>query len=679
MNYSVIEKFALAMITASRKLRPYFQAHQIEVLTDQPLRNIMHSPKASGRLIKWAVELGKFDIKYKPRTAIKAQALADFLVECTINNQEVGGQEQEMIEESKKDKEEPKEYWLLFFDGASKTNGSGAGILLQSPDGSFKVEYAIKLDFPTTNNEAEYEALIAGLGLARTMRVKNLKVYGDSRLVVLQVNGEFEAREENMMKYLRIAKAQMTHFEECQVEYVPREENTKADALSQFASSDTEVGSGSIYYQVLKAPSIEAKLLAPITTGSTWIDPIRMHLESGWTPSNEEEARKLRMRSLKYALIEGTLYKKSFVIPYLKCLRPEEAQEALKEVHEGICGQHLGARALAHKVTRLGFYWPEMIKDAKDYVKKCDRCQRFVPVVRQPPEMLTSINTPIPFAMWGMYILGPFPLATAQRKFLVVAIDYFTKWIEAKPLAKITTKQIAQFFWENVICRYGIPRILVTDNGTQFNNEEFRTYCAEYDIDLRFTSVAHPQANGQAEIANRIILDGLKKKVEKAQGTWAEEILPILWAYRTTCRVSTGATPFQLAYGTEAVVPLEITHTSPRIREFQPESNEEGLRAAIDMIDEVRDEAHAKIVENQKRASYYYNLRVKERFFKEGDLVLRKVEASGVGPQGKMAPNWEGPYQVKAVSGRGAYKLQTLDGDEVPRSWHATNLKIYYV
>ena len=116
-------------------------------------------------------------------------------------------------------------------------------------------------------------------------------------------------------------------------------------------------------------------------------------------------------------------------------------------------------------------------------------------------------------------------MASGQRKFLIVAIDYFTKWIEAKALAKITTKKVTQFFWENVICRYGLPRILVTDNGLQFNNEEFRKYCDDNDIDLRFTSVAHPQANGQAEVANRIILDGLKKRVEHSRSNWVEELL----------------------------------------------------------------------------------------------------------------------------------------------------------
>ncbi|KAL8108705.1 hypothetical protein AgCh_008657 [Apium graveolens] len=679
LNYSTIEKFALALVMASRKLRPYFQAHQIEVLTNQPLRNIIHSPKASGRLIKWAIELGEFDLKYKPRIAIKAQALADFVVECTIPNQEVGGQEDTTPQDKGVDNgDKEKEYWVLYFDGASKTNSSGAGLVLQSPDG-FLIEYAMKLDFPTTNNEAEYEALIAGLGLAGTLRVKNLKVRGDSKLIISQVKGEFEARDDTMAKYVRLVRAVMTQFNECHVEHIPREENVKADALSKFASSEIEESSGSVYFRVLKTRSIDVKLVAPIGLGTSWIDPIKAHIQTGWLPSDATEARKLTVRALRYSLIDGILYKRSFVVPYLRCLRPDEARLALEEVHEGICGQHLGGRALAHKITRLGFYWPEMMADAKEYVKKCDRCQKHAPVARQPPEMLTSINSPIPFAMWGMDILGPFPMATAQRKFLIVAIDYFTKWIEAKPLAKITTKQVAQFLWENIMCRYGIPRILVTDNGTQFNNEEFKKYCEENEIELRFTSVAHPQANGQAEVANRIILDGLKKRIEKSRNNWVDEILPILWAYRTTCRVTTDATPFMLAYGAEAVVPVEISHSSPRIQAFDEKENEEGQKLALDLIDEVRDKAHAKIVEYQKKASFYYNLRVKERFFKQGDLVLRKIEASGVGQKGKLAPNWEGPYRVKSVQGRGTYKLETMDGFEVPRTWHAQNLKVYYV
>ncbi|XP_074355803.1 uncharacterized protein LOC141695458 [Apium graveolens] len=132
---------------------------------------------------------------------------------------------------------------------------------------------------------------------------------------------------------------------------------------------------------------------------------------------------------------------------------------------------------------------------------------------------------------------------------------------KADALSKFASSEIEKF-------RYGIPRILVTDNGTQFNNEEFRKYW-------------------QAEVANRIILDGLKKRIEKSRNNWVDKILPTLWTYRTTCRVTTGATPFMLAYGAEAVVPVEISHSSPRIQAYNAEEDEEGQRLALDLIDKV--------------------------------------------------------------------------------------------
>ncbi|XP_074336921.1 uncharacterized protein LOC141674096 [Apium graveolens] len=134
-----------------------------------------------------------------------------------------------------------------------------------------------------------------------------------------------------------------------------------------------------------------------------------------------------------------------------------------------------------------------------------------------------------------------------------------------------------------------------------------------------------------------------------------------------------------LAYGAEAVVPLKITHGSPRIEAYEPEANEEGVWLALNLIDEVRDEANTRNAEHQQRASLYYNRRVKERFFQQGDLVLRKTEASCVGERRKLAPNWEGPYKVRKTLGRGSYKLETLNGDEVSRTWHPSNLKVYYV
>ena len=175
-----------------------------------------------------------------------------------------------------------------------------------------------------------------------------------------------------------------------------------------------------------------------------------------------------------------------------------------------------------------------------------------------------------------------------------MAVDYFTKWVEAESLVNITWRACKEFFWKNVICRFGVPNTLITDNGTQFDNDHFRAFCATWGIQLRYSSVAHPQTNGQAEAANKVILDGLKKKIEEAPGVWVDELPNILWAYRTTPRTSTGETPFQLAYGNEAVVPVEIGIPSVRTRMFDPVCNDNSLRINLDLVDEVRDAAAAR-------------------------------------------------------------------------------------
>ncbi|KAK2997699.1 hypothetical protein RJ639_026010, partial [Escallonia herrerae] len=212
-------------------------------------------------------------------------------------------------------------------------------------------------------------------------------------------------------------------------------------------------------------------------------------------------------------VIQAFLYTSLPPLPH-----PSEADYALREVHEGICGQHLGGRALVHKVLRHGYYWPTMHRDALDYTKKCDACQRFSSIPRQSPSPLTSLSSSIPFAMWGMDIMGPFPPATAQRRFVIVAIDYFTKWAEAEALATITKKKCEDFFWRAIVCRFGIPRVLVTDNGKQFDNPTFWTFCTNLAIEQRFTSVAHPQTNGQTKVTNRTLLQGIKKKLDGAKG-----------------------------------------------------------------------------------------------------------------------------------------------------------------
>ena len=152
-------------------------------------------------------------------------------------------------------------------------------------------------------------------------------------------------------------------------------------------------------------------------------------------------------------------------MPYLKCVNEEEARYILEEIHAGVCGDHVGPRSLVNKVIRTGYFWPTMQVDAIEIVKRCDKCQRYGNVQWLPVEKLTTISSPWPFAQWGIDVVGPLPQGKGQVKFLLVAIDYFTKWVEVEALATITEARIRSFVWKNIICRFGIPSTIISDNG----------------------------------------------------------------------------------------------------------------------------------------------------------------------------------------------------------------------
>ena len=173
--------------------------------------------------------------------------------------------------------------------------------------------------------------------------------------------------------------------------------------------------------------------------------PILSFLKDNYALTDPILKRQLEKRAARYTILNDTLYKKSFTLPLLRCLTHSEATYVLKEIHEGICDNHLGGRALALKVLQQGFFWPTMWKDATTFVKKFNKCQSFTPIPQQPAEALKQIFSLWPFCVWVIDILGPFPMATAQRKFLLVACDYFIKWIEAEPIATIIARNMENF------------------------------------------------------------------------------------------------------------------------------------------------------------------------------------------------------------------------------------------
>ncbi|XP_074351247.1 uncharacterized protein LOC141690350 [Apium graveolens] len=420
-RYPNLEKFALALVHSSRKLRQYFQGRKIRMVTDQPLRKIIHNSDASGRLVNWVIELSQFNIKFVPRTAIKAQALAEFVMECTFPKRNLPSP----LEITPEGTNSETDSWKLYVDGSSTAERSVAGLILISPEG-FTIQQAITFAFKATNNQVEYEALIAGLKLAKSLGISKMTVYSDYHIVVKQTSGEYIVKDPTLAQYQTMVRNILEATPDITIFQINREENSKADELSKLVQNVSDLVS-SVYFEELKVPSTEQAEVLCIGSPDNWMTPYIAYLRDGTLPEDQNKARYLKHKAARFFLEEGHLYRRTFSAPTLKCVDPEEANYCLREVHEGICGDHLAAKALAYKIIRQRYYWPTIHSDSVAYVKKCPQCQKFSNVPRQSPSLPASVLSPIPFAVWGIDIMGPFPRAKGDLRYVLVAIDYMTK------------------------------------------------------------------------------------------------------------------------------------------------------------------------------------------------------------------------------------------------------------
>ncbi|KAL2251472.1 UNVERIFIED_CONTAM: hypothetical protein Sindi_2269500 [Sesamum indicum] len=454
--------------------------------------------------------------------------------------------------------------------------------------------------------------------------------------------------------YLKRSKSLIERFDKCTVQQIPRGENDRADLLSKFGASLSGIKNRNITVMVKKKPAIAEVEVHTVDQPCTWKEELTLYLKEGTLPENPSHAKNLRLKATRFAMIESELYKRTADGPLLKCLNHEQAEYVLKEIHEGSCGNHSGARSLAQKVARQGYFWPTLMKDAKRLVQRCESCQRFSTRIHSPATPMEPLQVACPFDQWGIDILGPFPPAKAQKKFIILAVEYFSKWVEAEAIARITEKGMIDFIWKNIICRFGIPRTIISDNGTQFQGKEITSWLKEFKIQQNFTSVGHPQSNG----------------------SWDEELPWVLWAYRTTPRSSTGESPFCLVYGSEAIIPAEIGEETQRIASYDPAANDQARAFDLTMIEEKRDAALAKILHHKSLVMRRYNKKLRPREFQVGDLVLKKVEVSK--HVGKLDPEWEGPFKVVEIRRKGAYLLQDAQGQNLKRPWNIRNLRKFY-
>lgn len=342
----------------------------------------MSSPETTGRMALWTVKLSEFDIQYRPRNVIKGQAVADFIAEFA---------------RSKGERAVISAQWRIHIDGSSNRYAGGVGVVIQTPEAD-KIECMIRLDFTTTNNESEYEALVAGLDLAKTAGAENMIVHCDSQVVIGHINGDYECKNERMKRFLEEVRRRISSLEVKFVQIL-RETNECADRLARAALAESML----VPEQVLSFVQISSLIddetnMQEVNTEGDWTTPLISYLRTGTLPNGKDAARKLKVQAARFVMIKDVLYKRGFLRPYLRCLCQEEADYVMREVHESICGNHSEVRSLAHKLIRAGYFWPTMLKDTQAYVKACDKCQRFSSFIRQPFEKLTPITAPWPFA-----------------------------------------------------------------------------------------------------------------------------------------------------------------------------------------------------------------------------------------------------------------------------------------
>ncbi|XP_062100048.1 uncharacterized protein LOC133805917 [Humulus lupulus] len=354
-----MEKLVLALLTAKKKLRQYFESHTIIVYTDYPLKQILSKPDLSRRLSKWEIELGTYDIQFSPRKAKKGQVLADFLVEIQSFTPDTLP---ELLES------ENQWVWTMHTDRASNSQGAGIGIVLEAPSG-LKIEEAIRLEQSTTNNEAEYEALIYGLELAREMGIQRLNVRGDSQLMIEQVAGNFDTKAPHLASLLQKVTDLRSHFHQFELIQVPREQNQKADALAKLASAGGCTRQSSIS---ISRSSKDMEVYSTSSEPECWMDPIIRYLSTSELPPNPKDAKLMRLRAQRYSIIHGTLYRKSFNSPYLRCLRPSEAKKLLEEIHEGTCELPKTAGGRWYALVATDYFTKWVVAEAYVTVSKTD-------------------------------------------------------------------------------------------------------------------------------------------------------------------------------------------------------------------------------------------------------------------------------------------------------------------
>ncbi|GJS22350.1 reverse transcriptase domain-containing protein [Tanacetum coccineum] len=332
-----------------------------------------------------------------------------------------------------------------------------------------------------------------------------------------------------------------------------------------------------------------------------------------------------------------------------RCVHGKEALDILEACHNGPTGGHHGANLTAKKVFDAGFFWPSIYKDAHELVKNCDSCQRQGKISQRDEMPQNSIQVCEIFDVWGIDFMGPFP-SSKGNKYILVAIDYLSKWVEAKALPNNDARVVCKFL-KSLFPRFGAPRAIISDRGTHFCNDQFARVMLKYGVTHHLSTAYHPQTSGQVEVSNRGLKRILERTVGENRASLSNKLDDALWAFRTAYKTPIGCTPYKLVYGKACHLPIELEHKAYwalKHANFDLQTAGDQRKVQLNELSELRDQAYENSLIYKEKTKRIHDAKIKNRVFNVGDQVLLFNSRLKIF-SGKLKSRWSGPFTIVQV------------------------------
>ncbi|GJW26772.1 reverse transcriptase domain-containing protein [Tanacetum coccineum] len=359
-----------------------------------------------------------------------------------------------------------------------------------------------------------------------------------------------------------------------------------------------------------------------------------------------------------------------------RCVHGQEANDILKACHEGPTGGHHSANLTARKVFDAGFFWPTIYRDAHTMIKSCDTCQRQGKISQRDEMPQNAIQVCEIFDVWGIDFMGPFP-SSRGNKYILVAVDYLSKWVEAKALPTNDARVVVKFL-KSLFARFGTPRAIISDRGTHFCNDQFAKVMSKYGVTHRLATAYHPQTSGQVEVSNRGLKHILERTVEENRASWSDKLDDAFWAFRTSFKTPIGCTPYKLLYGKSCHLPIELEHIAYwalKHANFDLKTTGDHRKLKLNKLNELRDQAYENSLIYKERTKKLHDSKIKNCIFNVGDRVLLFNSRLKIFSE-KLKTRWSGPFTITKVFPYETIELSQPDGPNFKVNGH--RMKHYF-